>query len=150
MALKSAPPPKLACRSASGDSSRLYQQILQHLADKTPDAEFRRVGSAGEGEIKMNFAVSVFQQRNRKPYRQRGSLAAFYRLSESKLVDEHLVLRGQLFLFHLIFQCQRKLALVNRIAEICPGIRGERREFYFAENYLHIEEEIACQRIDSA
>jgi len=71
-------------------------------------------------------------------------------IAERQLIDEQMVVRGQLIVLELVVQIDVELALRDRIARVLRRIRREVRQLDVVRACSQIERRLRDQRIDRA
>ena len=95
----------------------------------------------------MDLSLAVLEQRYRQPHRQLGGFIALHLLAERQLIEEDLVLRGQVLVFDPVFQAEVQLAFVDDIPQVRAGIGRCRGEIDIFEINLQVEEQVVAEGV---
>ena len=97
-----------SCKWRGGNFS---EQVENRLPDQGADLELRIIEAASYGQVDVNNAVAILEERYRDFQRQVNSIGAFHTLAQFQLIDDDLVRRGQLAVFNFVFDVDGQLTL---------------------------------------
>jgi hypothetical protein len=125
-------------------------EISDELPEDLSDPELRVVERALDGEIDVDDAVAILEQRDGQLHRQLGGRRALDPVSEFELVDEKAVLSGELAVLELVCNLHREPPARDRVAGVLPGVGRKRWQVDVVEAPLDVGESRGRERIDRA
>ena len=137
-------------QQAERRGNRLDDHIDDDLDDDGPEAELRVVQRAADGQVQVNHAIAVGQQRYRQLDRQAGG-GTLDLVTKAELVEDKLVGGGEPPVRqHHIVHVQAELAAVDAVTGVLDRVGRERRQLQVAHLAGDVKRERLGQRVELA